>query len=88
MYFITTRPSTNGRPSSRRDWHWNSHTFTVEVLDQLGFPCEIGVGPGRDDRPRSARGDILTFSAMSVTGQRSPQDRLHPSPVTLYHCNH
>ena len=37
---------------SRRDRHWNAHACTFEVLDQLGFPFEVGVGPAAEATDR------------------------------------
>jgi hypothetical protein len=36
-------------PAVRRRYrHWHGKTFTVEVLEELGFPREVGVAPATE----------------------------------------
>jgi hypothetical protein len=51
--------------ASRRDRHWNGHTFKTEVLEQLGFPSEINVGSGAE----TTDGDLpMDANAPNVVG--------------------
>jgi hypothetical protein len=61
---IGEQPAVHGR-----DRHRHGQTFTVEVLEKLGLPCQIRVAPAAETTDREVPADA---HAPHVVGYRTP----------------